>query len=212
MTTSPLSPFPELPLHTPAQILPSCLATPTYGPGGSMTVACSTVLPKSPERCLATMLQTSAWPLWNKFCPRVTIQRSSAAVNFPPSVGKLLQGRNDVISAGSEVTFEVHMDLDEKVTVNQPIFVTHLEEFERGGKKGLRVAWRAGGAIPGLMLRSERVQEFIESEEGGCEYYCWETFYGMIVSVLRWSVGSKLQGGFAAWMDGLGKSIDEVEA
>lgn len=99
------------------------------------------------------------------------------------------------------------MDLDETVSVNQPIVITHLEEFERAGKKGLRVAWRAGGVMPAFILRSERVQEFVQSdevgEEGGCEYFCWETFYGVITPVLRLSVGSKLERGFDAWMNGL---------
>lgn len=81
--------------------------------------------------------------------------------------------------------------------------VTLLEEFENDGKAGLRVAWKLRGS-PWFLLRAERVQEFIEADGGSStEYYCWETFGGILGYAMPYLVGSKLQDGFGRWMESL---------
>lgn len=109
------------------------------------------------------------------------------------------------------------MNLDGKLTNSQPINITRLEKLADSDpgtsvRRGLRVAWAASG-FPGFLLRSERVQEFVEVEgvDGGarCEYFCWETFYGLLAPVVRLSVGGKLEVAFRAWMDGLKKFVEE---
>lgn len=221
----PLSPFPELlPSNTQGAILPSTIPTPSYGPGGSFTVACSTTISASPAICLAALLKPSTWPQWNTFCPRATITDPPSS---PPALPKSLADLEAPVAAkeflvpGTQVTFDVHMNLDDKLTNRQPINVTrleHLVDFDLGAgsaggrRKGLRVAWGAGG-FPGFLLRSERVQEFVEVErEDGsavCEYFCWETFYGLLAPVVRLSVGGKLVVAFGAWMDGFKKFVEQ---
>ena len=72
------------------------------------------------------------------------------------------------------------------------------------GRKGWRIAWkqRASLLMPGWMLRSERVQEFVEVE-GGTEYRCWETFYGLLAPVVRMAAAKQVEQGFEAWSEGL---------
>ncbi|KAM7222834.1 hypothetical protein V8F06_001732 [Rhypophila decipiens] len=73
-------------------------------------------------------------------------------------------------------------------------------------RTGWRVAWkmRTNPFLPGWMLRSERVQEFVELDDDEqpkrCEYTCWETFYGVLAPVVRLSVGAQLTKGFNTWM------------
>ncbi|KAK4219111.1 hypothetical protein QBC37DRAFT_395278, partial [Rhypophila decipiens] len=89
---------------------------------------------------------------------------------------------------------------------------------ERSSRKytrrtGWRVAWkmRTNPFLPGWMLRSERVQEFVEldDEPKGCEYTCWETFYGVLAPVVRLSVGTQLTKGFNTWMVDLKRRAEE---
>jgi hypothetical protein len=87
-----------------------------------------------------------------------------------------------------------------------------------GPHRGWRVAWKTRGMMPSWMLRSERVQEFIEvripfggDEEMETTYVCWETFYGALAPVVRTTVGLKLVRGFQVWMDDLRKRAEEVE-
>jgi hypothetical protein len=92
-----------------------------------------------------------------------------------------------------------------KATVQQP-------------RAGFRVAWKMSGKMPSWLLRSERVQEFIEvpnplnSPEGTVtNYVCWETFYGVLAPVVRLAVGSQLIRGFQVWMNDLKKRSEEIE-
>ncbi|KAH6630394.1 hypothetical protein B0J18DRAFT_463260 [Chaetomium sp. MPI-SDFR-AT-0129] len=76
-------------------------------------------------------------------------------------------------------------------------------------RKGLRIAWkvRPSWLRPGWALRSERVQDFIETVgpdgKPATEYRCWETFYGTLAPVVKMAVGSHLEQGFDAWLRGL---------
>lgn len=80
----------------------------------------------------------------------------------------------------------------------------------RTRRKGWRVAWKTRG-MPGMMLRSERVQDFFEAEDGSeTDYVCWETFYGILAPVVRLSVGAKLERGFGAWTDDLKARVESL--
>ena len=62
--------------------------------------------------------------------------------------------------------------------------------------------------MPGWMLRSERVQEFVEVGEGQTAYYCWETFYGVLAPVVRMVAGAGVERGFGLWMEGLKGKVE----
>jgi hypothetical protein len=79
------------------------------------------------------------------------------------------------------------------------------------GRKGWRVAWKTRG-MPGMLLRSERVQDFLGTEDGHeTDYVCWETFYGLLAPIVRLAVGAKLENGFGAWMDDLKARAEILE-
>ena len=82
----------------------------------------------------------------------------------------------------------------------------------RGRRKGWRIAWRQRDSLlmPGWLLRSERVQEFVEAGDGAeTEYRCWETFYGLLAPVVRMAVGRQVAAGFDAWTEGLKRRAEE---
>ncbi|KAK6224879.1 polyketide cyclase dehydrase protein [Colletotrichum tabaci] len=208
---------------TPTPVSPP-LATPSHGDlGAVLTIACATPIAAKPTTVLATVLNPATYPTWNTFVPRATISRPSGLAVPPmlsgePSIAKLQPG--ELLLEGTHVTFEVHLTLDPaKTTTNQALVVTKLEEFTRTdadangethrGRKGYRVCWKTGGLVPPFVLKSERVQEFLETEDGtGTEYRCWETFYGPLAQVLRFTMVSQLETGFAAWMDGLKNHLE----
>lgn len=82
-------------------------------------------------------------------------------------------------------------------------------------RRGWRIAWRQRPSLmmPSWMLRSERVQEFVEvatadgTGAGGgepeTEYRCWETFYGVLAPVVRLAAAKQVEGGFDAWLAGM---------
>ena len=110
------------------------------------------------------------------------------------------------------MVFDVHLGPEDSCKRDKTsVTVSILADFECEGRKGVRVAWRTRGWMPGFALRSERVQEFLEAGHGVVEYRCWETMYGLLAPTVRWYVGKKLEWGFGVWMDGL-KEYSEKQA
>ncbi len=215
-----------LPPNTPPTLLQPALATPTFGPQGSFSVACSTHIAAPPAVCAATILDHGAYPSWNRFCRSVAIDAEPASPSdpsdprfaaddtdaSPASLPAFVHGGPASLALGTQFTFDVHMDA---LTENSAGRATYLEvsRVERireeddddslsRGRRGWRIAWKTRG-MPGFVLRSERVQELLETPEGGTEYLCWETFYGLLGPVVRYAVGGQLVTGFGVWMEDL---------
>ncbi|KXH62498.1 hypothetical protein CSAL01_12688, partial [Colletotrichum salicis] len=198
--------------------------TPSHGDiGAVLTIACATPIAAKPTAVLAAVLNPATYPAWNTFVPKATVSRPSGLA-VPPMLADSSVAKNqpgELLLEGTHVTFEVHMTLDPaKTTTKQALVVTKLEEYTHAapstavangetqpvhrGRKGYRVCWKTGGLVPPFVLKSERVQEFLETEDGnGTEYRCWETFYGPLAQVLRFTMVGQLETGFAAWMEGL---------
>jgi len=66
--------------------------------------------------------------------------------------------------------------------------------------------------LPGFMLRSERVQEFVEDGRGGTKYTCWETFYGVLAQTTRAVVGKKVLRAIDRWTADLGERAGRVHS
>ena len=111
---------------------------------------------------------------------------------------------------GTKFQFEVHMDPDSPRGRTSDLEITVLEDFERGGRQGLRVAWKLQGDH--WYLRAERTQEFLERSDGsgGCDYVCYETFFGPVAPVVKLATGSALLNGFGLWMSGLKKAAEDT--
>ncbi|CAN8100302.1 unnamed protein product [Discula destructiva] len=207
---------PPIPRNTPGNISLTPIATPTHGAGGAFSIISALRIAAPPDDVFAAVLEHSAWPAWNRFVRRVTIV-SAPPPSPSPSASALeaAMASDDgsrYIKKGTKMTFEVHLDPDDAhKSTSQGMEVTLLEPFdtaaaaadadaagEQSGRRGWRVAW-TGTSMPGLLLRTERVQEFVDDGEGGTEYTCWETMYGPLAPVVRWTTGKSLEKGFEAW-------------
>ena len=75
------------------------------------------------------------------------------------------------------------------------------------------MAWKTAGWAPGFMLKTERIQELVPSEEDEnvIEYVNWETFYGLLGTTVKYVAGGGVVSGFDRWMDGL-KEYSEKQA
>ncbi|EMR69409.1 putative polyketide cyclase dehydrase protein [Eutypa lata UCREL1] len=191
----------------------SVLPTPTYGPGGWMTVACSTAIAAPPATCLAIMLDPSTYPSWNRWIPRATMEvskKSSSPTATATTPASLLARKppHKLFLLGTKFQFEVHMDPDSPRGRTSDLEITVLEDFERGGRQGLRVAWKLQGDH--WYLRAERTQEFLERSDGGSDYVCYETFFGPVAPVVKLATGSALLNGFGLWMSGLKKAAEDT--
>lgn len=92
--------------------------------------------------------------------------------------------------------------------------VSALEQFERDGKVGVRIAWRIKGRVATFLTKSERVQEFVQTKTADgrdvVEYVCWETFYGILANTMKNNYERELQVGYSAWMDGLKAQAEKI--
>ena len=52
-------------------------------------------------------------------------------------------------------------------------------------------------------LRTERVSEIVELEEGRCEYRTWECQGGVLARVVKWKFEGVLGERFGGWCEGL---------
>ncbi|KAF7555865.1 hypothetical protein G7046_g6441 [Stylonectria norvegica] len=187
-------------------IVQPALETPTHGPGGVFTITCSTTIHAPLTTILTTLLDTRTYPSWNAFCPSVSITHQPTP--SPPLPACLaatpITDLPTTLRLGTDFTLDVHLDPHNSYKRSKTtLVVSVLEEFERDGRKGVRLAWRTTGWMPGMVLKAERVQELTEVGEGIVEYRCWETMYGALASTVKAFVGKSLEWGFGAWMDGL---------
>ena len=200
----------------------SALPTPTFGPGGGHSITCSTTIRAPLAIVLAALVDTASYPTWNAFCPRVAIdaQPTPFASEPPPSLLAalpLLVDQPSTLRLGTGCTFDVHFQPGQATrSATASVRVSVLEEFRRedDGRRGVRLAWcTARGWTPLFVLRCERIQELVEGPGGDVvEYTCWETFYGLLASTVRFAVGSALEWGLGAWMDGLKEYAEKKHA
>ncbi|KAG0652839.1 hypothetical protein D0Z07_0389 [Hyphodiscus hymeniophilus] len=183
------------------------IPVPTHGTGGSFSVLAKTSIAAPPLLVLEAVRNTSAWPRWNSFCPRCVVD---LATSPSAEAGRLAGGRDGAekrggarrgekgwLEVGMSVTIEVFMNGDgliegRKKSRDQTIVITKMEELRPvdGGATGYVIAWKSTG-FSHWQLHSERVMEFVE-REGATEYVCWETFGGLLGSVVKATVGGQL--------------------
>ena len=77
-----------------------------------------------------------------------------------------------------------------KSSGTQGIEVTTLQELD-DGRNGFIIAWKSTGRAH-WQLHSERVMEFVLTEDGGTDYTCWETFGGLLGIAVKSTVGRQL--------------------
>ncbi|KAH7021502.1 uncharacterized protein B0I36DRAFT_435293 [Microdochium trichocladiopsis] len=180
------------------------LAQPTRGAGGVSSLIFSTHIAASPEKCLEIVLDSSAYPTWNKLVRQATVEKQSpaTATDLGDSLGFLLaSGKQDMLLPGADFVFNAYLDPDSDSFRSTRLEVTVLKEIVHEGRKGFRVSW---AMTEGTWLQHvERTQDFVEAPGGGTDYYNMETFYGPVSYLIKPIVGTKLLKALGLWKDGL---------
>lgn len=193
------------------------IATPTFGSGGSFSIVVSIHIDAPPDTVFTVLTDHTKWPEWNRFIPKLTVTSSPPPSDADPDASALetLIRRDDgstYLKKDTKMNFDVHLDPDNTDPAasgrKQAIQVTLLEPYDHAGRKGWRIAWKPTG-YPGVALRGERVQEFVDDGRGGTEYTCWETMYGFLGPVVRLTTGAKLEKCFQYWAEDLKKRSEE---
>lgn len=160
-----------------------------------------------------TLLDTSTWPSWNTFCPRVTIRHQPTDPATSPS-GTATDTPSPVLQNGTQVTFHVRMDPSSSRETDAHLIVTQCEPPEANRPVG-RIAWAAdfsaSGTIPRMLLMAERVHEIAEvgvGEEKRTEVRNWEVQTGYLAYVVRCMYGKFLQGVFEGWVKELKEFVE----
>ncbi|KAI1179219.1 hypothetical protein F4777DRAFT_502595 [Nemania sp. FL0916] len=212
-----------VPTHGPGGVFSIACSTHITSPTSTSTTS-NTTGNNSALTTLATVLNVAQYGTWNGFVPRARITSPAPADkleqvqgHIPPELRSLADKYG--IIPGAKLRFDAIMvpggssrAVDIEVTVLEAFAVDSPNPSSTstgdGGRKrqGYRIAWKALG-FPGFLLRSERVQEFIESADGDgeCEYRCWETFSGVLAYVLP---VAQLEDGFRRWMGGLKGAVE----
>lgn len=209
---------PPVPRQTPATITSQAVTTPTHGAGGSFTVISSARIAAPADVAFAVLLDHAAWPAWNRFVRLVTVTSSPPGAPAAAPPGDVDGSR--YLKKGTQMAFNVHLDPENPASshTRQGMEVTLLEPYgarasgsDSGSppQHGWRVAWR-GTSVPSLLLRTERVQEFVDDGSGGCEYTCWETMYGPLAPVVRLATGKSLEKGFQCWTEDLKRRAESI--
>lgn len=201
------------------------LATPNFtAKEGLFTIKSKTRIIAPPNAVLDILRDTTTWPKWNTFVPKVTVKYS------PPEDGDdgaPSQGRRSASEeCGQSETsaplapFSKHgrssmplLTVDTKFTEHTTlqdtdIVITVLEHLP-GPLLGYRIAWRST-SYPKWSLHSERVHELVPVDGGICtECTDWETFGGPLAHAVKLFVGGKLVKGFGDWSAGLKRFAEE---
>ncbi|KAL2815474.1 hypothetical protein BJX63DRAFT_158434 [Aspergillus granulosus] len=187
--------------------------TPNIPSASSVLRIQSSILIDAPiDQVWAALTDTSTWPSWNKFVPRVTIrdQPESPANDSP------------VLNSGSRFTFHVNMYPEAETPANLRDTYLKIIEYEAptptpsptdgsSHTRKARIVWASDGAADGYVMSSlltaERVHELseVQGEDGKVrtEVRNWESQVGYLAYVVRWMFEGRLKGNFAVWESGL---------
>lgn len=181
-----------------ADLLRSPLPTPHWGSqaGSAFTVRAVTTVNATPSAVLDALLDTTKYPAWNRFVPKVDFLESSTPTASSPK-GRL----------GPDVMFTEHVDMfgqgKPSGLVKMKLLMTTLKETdERDGSKSYEAVW-LGKAYPDWALRSERVHAISCDKHGITTYEVWETFSGPLALFVRIFVGTTLVKRFKQWNEEL---------
>ncbi|KAJ5970713.1 Cyclase/dehydrase [Penicillium vulpinum] len=180
----------------------------------------------------AALTDTSTWPSWNTFVPRVTIRSqptpdpspSTSAPDPTPTPAPESTSTSTPQSTSTELSpilqkgtkFTLHVRMDSTSTKPQPATDVHAIVIECGAPnteigKGGYIVWVADSEAPGAfspsLLKAERVHEFT-AVEGGTVVRNWEAQSGWLAYAVRWMYGVKLQGFFEMWVADLKKFVE----
>ena len=170
------------------------LPTPRWGLKtgfGAFSVRASATIHADANTILDCLLETSSYPLWNGFVPRVTI---------PPFATSDLSTQETRLSLGCQFIEHVDMYGNGRPSglIKMKLLMTTMEELEHDTGRGYKVVW-LGQGYPDWALRSERVHIISRNQDGTCAYEVWETFSGPLAILVKLFVGKVLVKRFEQW-------------
>ncbi|KAJ5816453.1 Cyclase/dehydrase [Penicillium robsamsonii] len=192
-------------------------------------IGSSTFISAPSQDVWAALTNTSTWPSWNNFVPRVTIRSqptpdpspstsapdpTPAASTSTPTPQSTDTTLSPVLQKGTK--FTLHVRMDPTSTKPQPSTDVHalISEYSAPDAEtgqGGRIVWVADTEAPGAfspsLLQPERVHEFT-AVEGGTVVRNWEAQNGWLAYVVRWMYQTKLQGCFEVWVADLKKFVE----
>lgn len=190
----------------------------TFQVGSSIFIAAPS------SKVWAALTDTSTWPSWNSFVPRVTIRsqpdtRSDNDHNDTSTLSPVLQ-------LGTRLTFHVRMDPDssqrQAATDIHLVITEYVPPDAAKGTTG-RICWALDfdvrGAMGPSLLKAERVHELkdVEITEGenvlrGTEVRNWECQAGWLVYVVKWMYGGKIRRNFELWVQDLKNYVEGLDS
>lgn len=199
------------------QLSGPALKTPSYPhENGTISMVCATTIEAPLETVTALLLDARTYSTWNRFCPAVTVTHQPSSTAPLPACVRNTPELEDIENLHTTLrdgtVFTMHIDFypgntPKKRKTTPSLQVSALEQFERDGKTGVRLAWRIKGRVATFLAKSERVQEFVQTKTPDgrdvVEYACWETYYGMLATSMKNNYETELKVGYSAWMDGL---------
>ena len=160
------------------------------------------------------LLDTSEYPRWNTFCPRVTMHSQ------PQSVDKSEKDKH-LLRKDTSFTFHVVMDsskpskvTDTKLRVTdvstpkEPSDYVHQTLADQSDEekaytldlqKVYRISWTTEGGFVARGLKSERFHEVIDFGEDGCEVRTWENQGGVLARAVKYYYKDVLMRKFQEW-------------
>ena len=163
------------------------------------------------------LLNTSTYPAWNSFCPKVLIHSQ------PPGISKT----DPILHLDTSFTFNVVMDSKkpDKVTPTQlrikdisspdapssyiPQDVLDAEPtYSADLSKVYRISWTTEGGFVARGLRTERFHEIIPTGEAECEVRTWECQGGVLARAVKFAYAKVLKEKFMEWCEDLKKASE----
>ena len=186
-------------------------STPNIAGSDAVLYVASSIFTYAPcQTVWETLIDTSTWPSWNTFCPRVTVRDQPQPPTAPGD--QTAPTLSPVLQQGTKMTFHVHMDSASHQEQDVHLVVTEFQPPNATMRKPGRIAWgvdsTASGTLPQFLLRAERVHEVAEVEreeadgtrKAGTEVRNWEVEAGWVAYAVRWKYGELLQGVFETWV------------
>ncbi|KAJ5289096.1 hypothetical protein N7478_002126 [Penicillium angulare] len=174
-------------------------------------IGSSTFITAPPTKIWDALINTSTWPTWNKFIPRVTIVAQPNITSITTTSDDLSETPttlSPILQNGTRMIFHVLMDPTspkEKFTDTSLVVTKFEPPNSEAGSPG-RIVWssdfEAKDTFSPWLLTAEREHE-IRAVEGGSEVRNWENQIGYLAYVVKWMYGSQLDFNFGLWIEGL---------
>ncbi|KAJ6031138.1 hypothetical protein N7540_001870 [Penicillium herquei] len=181
--------------------------TPTLKAANAVLQAGSSAFITAPaQKVWDTLIDTSTWPEWNTFVPRVTVysQPDTAADDT----------LSPILQLGTKMTFHARMDPTSskpQKSTDTGLMVTEFSPPNAETGAPGRIVWAfdpdASTTFSPSLLIVEREHE-VRQVEGGTEVRNWEIMAGWLAYAVRWIHGKQLDVNFELWIVGLKKFLD----